>query len=249
MKKEKLTKLCEQYKIPLKKIPEENMDFYRKTYPSEDFMVNNLIEINKLLKNNLIHIGGLSACSQILGFRPMRRVSNDLDFIINEEGIKLLDDYFHEKLFQTLDYYDLFLEYNNIPVGFDIEETHDWKIPGDFFDSIVKLNLEGNIINSISPEYLISLKARRGILKNRFYGKDAIDTINVILGSINKKDLNNLNYDKLSVLLLTHASKDREILSNYLDFVKSYQNKIKKEESIFLIESINSLNSCLNKIY
>ncbi|NMB66917.1 hypothetical protein GYA25_02560 [Candidatus Woesearchaeota archaeon] len=239
--KEKLTQLCENYNIPIKKIDPEKMTFYGTQKYNEQILINYLIELDNLLKSNLISIGGFSAGSKILGFRSMRRISNDLDCITNEEGIKLLNEHFHDNLFQTLDYGDLFLEYKKVPVSFDIEETHGWKIPKDFFEDIRRFSFLNGGLNSISPEYLIGLKTRRSINKKRFYGKDALDTINVLLSPFYRSELKEIDYEKIGKIIREHASNKREEIEAYLSFIGSYSNHIKKKEIPLFEKSLNNL--------
>jgi hypothetical protein len=248
--KEKLTQLCKELYIPIKKIDPEKMNFYGNQRYDEKTLIDYITELDNLLKGNIISIGGFSAGSKILGFRSMRRISNDLDCLTNEEGVRLLDNYFHNDLFQTSDYGDLFLEYKKIPVSFDIEETHGWRIPQDFFEGIRRFYFLSGGLNSISPEYLIGLKARRSINKKRFYGKDALDTINILLAPFYRSELKEINYEKIGEIIRDHASNKREEIEEYLEFIGNYSNHIKKNEIPLFEKSLKYLkNSSIKNIF
>jgi hypothetical protein len=249
MAKEKLTQLCVEHQIPCKEITREKMEFYGTQKYDEDVLIDYLIELDQILKGNIISIGGFSAGSKTLGFRPMRRISNDLDCITNPEGIRLLNNHFNGQLYQTQNYGDVFLEYNQVPVGFDVGETHGWPIPEDFFQDVKRFSFSKGGFNSISPEYLIGLKARRSITKKRFYGKDALDTINIILAPFYKEELKEVDYDKLGKIIKEHASQTEREVQDYLKFIEGYVPKVKKREIPLLQGSLNHLKKSVKKVY
>ena len=87
---EKLTKLCCSMGIPVKEITREQMEVYKIQKMEEDSLIKSMTELDKIMNGNVIVMGGFCACSQVLGFRRMRRTSNDLDCVTDEEGIKSL---------------------------------------------------------------------------------------------------------------------------------------------------------------
>jgi hypothetical protein len=185
----------------------------------------------------------------MLGFRKMRRTSNDLDCIINEEGFQLLVEHFNGQIFQNPAFGDLFLEYHNIPVGFDIDKTHNWKIPSEFIEDSKRFDFSSGYINSISPEFLIALKARRSIMKKNFYGKDALDTANMILAPSHKPELQVIDLFKLTELFRRHSSNSFEDLQKYLHFVESYSTHLKKEERNLFLQEISLIKSSAERVY
>ena len=247
--KDKLTKLCSSMGIPVRQLTDERMNIYRSQKFDEEILVNSMTELNKILEGNVITMGGFSACYKLLGFRKMRRVSNDLDCVINEEGLKLLYDHFGDEIFQTKNYGDIFLEYNNIPVGFDLGETHGWIIPPSFFKDLKRFNFNGKKLTSISPEFLITLKARRSILKDKFFGKDAIDTANILLAPYYKDNLNRIDFEKLGDLMRLHSSDSYETIERYINFIESHKIHLKKKELPFFSESLSSLRSSVYNNY
>jgi len=249
MPKEKLTQLCKEHHIPSKELSVEKIDFYRYQKYNEDVLIQFMIELDTILKGNLISIGGFSAGSKVLGFRPMRIISNDLDCITNEEGVKLLHNHFKDELYQTTNYGDIFLEYNGVPVGFDVEETHDWHIPLDFFENTIRFSFPQGSFTSISPEYLIGLKARRSLSKKRFYGKDALDSINILLAPFFKDNLNRIDYNKLGGILRNHACSKKDEVEEYIDFISSYKQKIRKKEIPLIEDSLTLLKKQIKQIY
>jgi len=190
-------------------------------------------------------MGGMCANSYLLGLRPMRRASNDLDCILlNEKGVYFLHSFFGNSLFQTEDFGDLFLDYNGIPVGFDLEDTHGWKIPQQFFEDTVRFEFDNGEINSISPEFLIALKARRSISKKRFYGKDAVDTANILIAPSYKQNLNKIDYSKISYLMKKYSSNSTDELSEYIDFVgKRGKDCLKKDEIPIFDKCLSNLRN------
>jgi hypothetical protein len=249
MEKSKLTELCCSNQVPVREVNRADWDFYGTQTFDEDYLVKSMAEINSFLEGNVIVMGGFCACSKILGFRPMRRASNDLDCITNEEGFYLLNKHFNGQIFQNSDFGDLFLEYNKIPVGFDIEETHDWKIPKEFIDDAKTFNFSCGKITSISPEFLIVLKARRSILKKKFYGKDALDTANMVLAPIYRSDLSQIDLSKLSFLFREHSTDSFEDLDEYLSFVSSHSKDLKIKERPLFEGGLSSIRDSAKKVY
>ncbi len=250
MEKSKLTKLCSSMKIQRKELGRKRLDEYGKQHFDEDYLIRAMTELDEISEGNLIVMGGFCACSKILGFRKMRRTSNDLDCTTNEEGLNLLYQRFGAELFQTTDYGDVFLEYQGIPVGFDIDETHGWKIPESFEQDARRFSFETGNLTSISPEFLITLKARRSILKNRFYGKDAVDSLNILLAPFYKPELPSIDTDKLGNLFRQHSSSSQELILSYLDFISKYSLNLRKEEipivEKFFPELLNSVKKAYN---
>lgn len=249
MAKEKLTKLCKEYGIPSKEISSDKLNFYRCQRYNEETLIQFMIDLDQMLNGNLISIGGFSASSKVLGFRPMRVISNDLDCITNEEGVALLNNHFRDKIYQTDNYGDLFLEYKNVPVGFDVDETHGWRIPFDFFIDVRRFSFPQGSFNSISSEYLIGLKARRSISKKKFYGKDALDTINILLAPFFREDLRKIDHYKLGEILKEHSSSSFKDIEEYLNFIGSYEQKVKKNEIPLLKDSLTNLKKHIKQIY
>lgn len=249
MEKLKLTEICNSIGIPKREITNTQMDFYRSQKFDEDYLIQAMSEIDKALEGNVIVMGGFCACSKILGFRKIRRTSNDLDCVTNEEGIKLLHESFKDKIFQTTNYGDVFLEYNHIPVGFDVDETHGWTIPPEFASDSRRFNFNFGGLTSISPEFLIALKARRSILKKRFYGKDAIDTANMILAPLYKTSLDSLDFDKLGYLIREHSSNSFDRIKEYIQFLGSYSSNLKKEEGFIFEEYLSRLKNSTKRFY
>ncbi|MFA5072031.1 MAG: nucleotidyltransferase [Candidatus Pacearchaeota archaeon] len=247
--KNKLTELCCSNKVPVREVKREDWDLYGTQTFDEDYLVKSMAEIDGFLDGNVIVMGGFCACSKILGYRPMRRASNDLDCITNEEGFYLLNKHFNGQIFQNSAFGDLFLEYNKIPVGFDIGETHDWEIPKEFIDDAKTFNFSCGKITSISPEFLIALKARRSILKKRFYGKDALDTANMVLAPIYRTDLSQIDLSKLSSLFREHSTDSFDDLDEYLKFVSSHSRDLKIKEKPLFEERMSSIQDCAKKVY
>ncbi len=239
-----LVKLCREIGIPLRALTPEEFEYYRNNRPDPDKMFSNLLDLNYILEENLILIGGFCLHPSLLGHRTIRRISNDLDCITNEKGIRILHKTFGDRLFNTLNYKDVFLDYDTIPCGFDIKDTHGWNIPEDFYTTTKKFNFKDNSLSTISPEYLIALKARRSKLKNRIYGKDKLDTISLIIAPYFKHDLNKVDLSKASKLIKEHSTMNYSQSKNYVNSLRDgFFQLDKMEKSIFLKEHSNFLKS------
>jgi len=241
---EKLSKISASLGIPEKSI---DWKLYMNANRSEEKIIDAMLDIDDCLRQEVIVMGGMCANSHILGHRPMRKASNDLDCILlNERGVYSLYSLFRNSLFKTESFGDLFLDYNGIPVGFDLEYTHGWKIPEQFFKDVVRFNFDKGGLNSISPEFLITLKAKRSISKEKFYGKDAVDTVNILIAPSYKQNLDKINYNKIGYLMKQYASNSTDELNKYIDFIEvKGRNPLKKKEIPIFDECLSNLRDSI----
>jgi len=222
-----LSDICRSCGIPSRPIGEEAIDFYRDNRPAEETLVHYMAEIDALLNGNVVVMGGFCACSSVFGFRPMRRTSNDLDCVTDESGIRTLKSRFNGGLFQTVEHGDVFLDYNGIPICFDVGETHSWDIPQSLAYEARRVEFDFGGFNAISPELLIALKARRSILKGRFFGKDAVDTANILMAPLFRSDLERINFRRVRDFMRRYVSDSIDVPLSYLSFVEGYESNLR----------------------
>jgi hypothetical protein len=244
-----LGELCNKLGIKSRCLTDEEFAYYRNNRPSSEKLLELMIDINEIMQGKVIVIGGFCVHPKLLGFRTIRRVSNDLDCVTDKEGIRLLYNNFGERLFQTSNYEDLFLDYKGIPFGFDIKETHGWKIPEDFYHDTRTFKINESNLNTISPEYLIALKARRGALKKRIYGKDLLDTISLIVSPHFKKELKTVDLDRASKLIKEHSTLDYLGAMYYMKSLKDGLHQLNKVEKNIFLEEHSKLLYSLDKEY
>ena len=253
-KQKNLTEICKEVGIRKKTLTERDMKKYRNNNPRSDKVMNTMLDISNTLDGDVVVIGGFCVHPKLLGFRKMRKLSNDLDCITDEKGIKTLYENFKGRLFQTTNYGDVFMEYNTLPFSFDTEETHGWKIPHDFYLDSVEFNIKNTPLNTISPEYLITLKSRRAMEKGRVFGKDKLDTANVILAPYFNKDTENkkldyVNLEKTASLIRQHSFNNLEQAKNYIESLGQAKDHLKKSEREIFSENISNLQKQINKEY
>ncbi len=244
-----LSDYCRDKGIRTRFLTEEDLTRYRENRPSSEVMLSTMAELDQLMDHDVILIGGLSATSKLLGYRKMRKTSNDLDCVTSYHGIDLLHKLFGDQLFVTENYGDLFLDYNGIPCGFDVGETHGWEIPSDFFDQTRTFNFGEQRITTISPEYLFTLKLRRTLFKERIYGKDKLDLANISLAPRFREDLEELDMDQTANLLRLHASPDYDKIFYWVFQLNTVTNHLREEERDVYRDLLGNLDYALKKVY
>jgi len=141
----------------------------------------------KLSPKNILLIGGGNVMTQTAGYKRMRDLSDDLDFITNDEGIAEVRRFFDlKKHYHNGTRSDGEVSYvNGIVVMFFYEHIKGWKIPESAFESYVVNCTSAGQIYSVPPELNIALKIRRGSSKSpdpHIYGKDALDFATIHAG-------------------------------------------------------------------
>jgi len=252
-KQKNLTEICKEVGIKKRTLTEQEKEKYRNNNPRSDKVMNTMLDVSSVLEGDIVVIGGFCVHPKLLGFRKMRKLSNDLDCVTDEKGIKTLYENFKDRLFQTTNYGDVFMEYNTLPFSFDTNETHGWKIPHDFFLDSVEFNIKNIPLNTISPEYLITLKSRRAMEKGRVFGKDKLDTANVILAPYFKKPeekrLDYVNLEKTASLIKQHSFDNYYDAIKYSDSLRKAKDHLKKSEREIFSENISKLKKHLKKEY
>lgn len=116
-----LEKLCLSLGILTRALQEEEISGYRDNHPLPEYIISPMVDMDKVMGHNVVLIGGICAHPMLLGFRQMRRTSNDLDCITDDKGIRDLHTKFNgqELFFRTANFGDLFLDYKGLPFVFD----------------------------------------------------------------------------------------------------------------------------------
>ncbi|HVY01323.1 MAG TPA: hypothetical protein VHA12_00985 [Candidatus Nanoarchaeia archaeon] len=171
---------------------------------------------------NILLIGGGCVLSETAGFRRLRGLSDDLDFIVNDEGLDAvkiplnLGDAFKNGQLASggnVNYV------NDILVGFFYREIKGWKIPEKVFAKPRVQNTSFGEVYMIPAELNLALKVRRGASredKPHIYGKDSVDSASIITGMRRRGESFDVN---LFLQYLTHGVCVDCKLSGYLECI------------------------------
>ncbi len=179
-------------------------------------------------KNNIILYGGQTATEKIFGFKQMRDLSNDLDYVLLEKGLTQILQ--HKKLQYYPPFDIFFINIDNIPITFCYDYIHDWKVTDDFLSSARVVDFEDEKVFVCSPEYTIMLKFRRCLhcstQKRSIFGKDCVDIVNILAATEMKTTRILLDFELLLSLLLFHVSEQTQELRLILDGIYKYRNHL-----------------------
>lgn len=133
----------------------------------------------------LIVYGGLTATPQVYGFKKLRSVTNDIDFLCSPQGLRAVLESKPVVYMKTYDV--LYMSINQIPITFSCGHIHDWVVVDEIFATARVLNCDKGAIFCIGPEYSIFLKLLRSLEcvhhERKIFGKDAADIINILISS------------------------------------------------------------------
>ena len=186
---------------------------------------------------SLVLYGGLTASERIFGFKRIRTVSNDLDFVCTPEGVEAA--LARERPFYHEDFDVLFAIVDNIPVSFSFAHIHDWRISEDFFASSLFVQAGSEPIRCSSREYAIMLKLRRmdclASQGKHLFGKDALDIINMLTAPCFKKELPPVALERLCSLVKAEVTANTGRLRALADFIAAHgMHLTAKENDAFL---------------
>ncbi len=241
-------RLCEELVIPLKLLDDETKKVYREQRFNAEELVQKAAVLDTILNHELIVIGGIVVSPQLLGYRQMRRPSNDLDTVTTENGIRILHREFgqngrNDSFFRTVNYGDIFLDYGKVPCSFDVAVTHSWTIPFDFYQRIKTISIGEGQVNVIAPEYLITLKIRRCIRAERIYGKDILDIANVLLAPYFRSYLSAVDLQYTAALLREHAFLKSTDFEQYILPMRNNVNNLRFDEKKLFLDQLAELQS------
>lgn len=176
----------------------------------------------------LVLYGGQTATEDIFGFRKMRDLTNDIDYVMQETVIA---DIIKNENISYCPEYDIFFAYQEeIPITFTFQHIHDWQVSYDFFTTAQVVSFNDGQLYCCSPEYTIMLKFRRSLYcmksKRCVFGKDCIDIINLLMAPLYRSDLNKLDFDRLLDLLKTHVTSNTQELLKILEYIYKYKQHL-----------------------
>ena len=146
-----LSEVINNHVKSLKDVPELS-DYFRtgKLLISKKEVLETIRILSETFNDDLIIYGGVMVYPEIIGYnKHLRNPSNDLDCLVTRKGLELLKDCYYIESFDTA-----FTMINKVPVSLSYKHIHDFKVPKDFYDNIIKINN----VNYCSPDYLIIMK-------------------------------------------------------------------------------------------
>ncbi len=155
-------------------------------------------------RRGLVLYGGQLATPLFWGFKQMRKLTNDFDFVVSEPI--LVEMIGSEGLSYNPEYHIFFTYLDGIICCFTSGSIHGWDIPEDFFTMAAEFKIQGREISVCSREYTVALKFRRAVAGGGdLFGKDAIDIINIVSAPAFRKDLPPLDFGRTASIVLAHA--------------------------------------------
>ena len=241
-----LLDLCKEYGI---RTGEINYQEYESLRPSSDEVIDTLVSLCAPFNGGITIIGGQTIHRELLGFRQMRRHSSDIDCVATIEGVRQVISSFNRQFFYAEKYDVLFFEYGGFPVAFAVGKIHDWEIPNDFHETTMVLNPRKGNVRVASPEYTIMLKIRRGNCNDRFFGKDKLDILNLLLAPCFRGDLRKIDYRTVADLTYRNVITSFERIKNWLSKISETVIHLKKREMTLFNNIYNDLIDAFKERY
>jgi len=244
-----LSDLAKHQEIPFGEI---DYDKYRLLRPDADILFKAMFDLSELLEGNLVYIGGQTVHRALLGFRPMRRPSNDIDVVCDTPVVSSLVSNFNggQDFFYAPRNDELFMDYQGLPVSFVLGHVHDWQVTHQFFDDAMSFETLGRRIQVASPEYTIMMKMRRAHAMERFFGKDRYDIVCFMLApQMRPDDLRAVDYEQVADLLFNDVTGNHVEVSAWLGSIGDYLHTLRAEEKPLFAREIASFCSAVNQRY
>ncbi len=184
---------------------------------------------------SLVLYGGQTATARVYGFKRIRDITNDLDFVCTPAGLESVAR--RERLLYHAGYDILFSSRDNVPLSFALEHIHDWPVDEGFFGSAREVRGFAWPMRCCSPEYSIMLKMRR--MNERLdhggapFGKDALDIINMVTAPYIRSDLAPVDFVRLAELLRASVSREASRLAALTGFIAPYDEHLTGRERGF----------------
>ncbi len=182
---------------------------------------------------DLVLYGGQTATERVYGFKRIRDITNDLDFVCTDQGIRAVSDG-RERLFYHPRFDIFFSVRDNVPVSFALTHIHDWPVDRGFFAAAGKAAGFRSPIRCCSREYSIMLKLRR--MSGRLdrgeqpFGKDALDIINMAAAPCVRADLPPLDFSLLGSIVADYVTADPERIEELRAFIAGYRDHLTARE-------------------
>ncbi|MEW5815063.1 MAG: hypothetical protein AB1798_06665 [Spirochaetota bacterium] len=183
-------------------------------------------------ETDLILYGGQTATERIYGYKRMRSITNDLDYVCTFKGVKRIIDNLQVLYHPEFDI--LLILIQGIPVTFTYKHIHNWIIPEDFMQSVRPVRLNDYTVLCCAPEYSILLKFCRAFeciqQGRRIFGKDAIDIINMLTAPYFNSSRSPVDVEKVGRLLKTHVTEDCSTVIRIMEEISCYENHLPVED-------------------
>jgi hypothetical protein len=210
----------------------ESIGLVPETY-TEDKMFSLVEYYGSTYDGELVLYGGQTATERIFGFKRIRDVTTDLDFVCTDDGISRIADG-RERLFYHARFDILFSVRDNVPVSFALRHIHDWPVDEGFFSTAETARGFRCPVRCCSREYSIMLKMRRmnECLNNGKapFGKDALDIINMTTAPYLRSDLPPVDFPLLGRIVKEYVSADPERLERLTSFIAGYREHLTERE-------------------
>lgn len=197
----------------------------------------------------LVLYGGQTATERIYGFKRLRDITNDLDYVCTAAGLdRVLRE---ERLFYHPAFDIFFGVRDNVPLSFAATHIHDWPVDGNFFLASTPVRGFSHPVRCCSREHSIMLKLRR--MSGRLdrgaapFGKDALDIINMLVAPRVRADLPPVDCASLAALVRKHVSADAERLDRLIAFIGGYEEHLNDRESPFFREAAAAFAEALKR--
>lgn len=247
-KRTALGKLCAQLRIPTAAL-EEATGTKRL---SDERLLGVLGTLDSIFTEEAILIGGTTTHPALLGYRPMRSLGHNLDYIGGRQCVRDLKQEFHTLFYDPRDF--VFLHYDTVRVRLALDHIYDWQVTDNFRTTARDAETERGRIHVAAPEYTIMLKLRKAGEQHETQqgrrGKDHLDIANLLLAPHYKVTISPINYPLLAQLCFAHVTTDLfKIGKLILETFAATKKTLNKEEFKTLYDPETSGHSTSNDIY
>ncbi len=203
---------------------------------------------------NILLIGGGCVLSETAGYRRLRCTSDDLDFIVNDEGLSSVRNSLnihkseingekHDGCSTT--------HINEVLIGLFHGHIRGWRIPDELFCNPKSVHTSGGEVYVIPAELNVALKIRRGASKTdnpHVYGKDALDTASMYLGMINRME--KFDSDYLISNLLNGVCSDCNLSGHNacMHSLRRSESQVFDSDRLEYSRFMDECSSCVGKI-
>lgn len=141
----------------------------------------------RLSEGNVLLIGGALSLPQVSGYPKLRPRSEDLDFIVNDEGLNALccSNIICAREGSITGSPEMggYLAWiNDVTMVFFHGTIRGYPLSDEIFGSPVFRKTSEGVVATIRNELNIALKIRRGLTRGGIYGKDKLDFASAVLG-------------------------------------------------------------------
>lgn len=195
----------------------------------------------------LVLYGGQTATERIYGFKRIRDITTDLDFVCTDAGLERVVS--TERLFYHRRYDIFFSVKDNVPLSFTSGHIHDWQVDEGFFSAAQLAHGFHCAPRCCSREYSIMLKMRR--MNERIgrgehpFGKDALDIINMVTAPYIRADLPPVDFPALASLLAANIGSGSDRAAELLSFIAAYKDHLTDWEFSYFTDALDLFSRAL----